>query len=317
MIADRRAEEAAAEPLWRARARLAVGALRRGWALFVEARIGLVGLAIIGFYGALAIVHPILLAWVWDPRTYDPVIGYAFEEVAQPAPPSAHHLLGTDPLGRDVLSQLMFGARAAFVLGAIAAVVTVVVGTAVGAVAAYFGRWVDAFLMRLADLVVMMPTVSLLLLLGGLYDLTLHGLGIVIGLLSGLGGAAILLKAQALSIVAKPYMDAARVAGGGHRHLLVAHVVPALLPLATLSMMFTVTAAVFAEAVLSFFGVMDVRMSWGLMIHAAQSAGYLLGGAGSWWLVVPAGLSITLFCGSFYLLGRALDQVVNPRLRRS
>ena len=81
-------------------------------------------------------------------------------------------------------------------------------------------------------------------------------------------------------------------------------------------MMFAVTSAIFSEAVLSFFGLLNIRMSWGIMIHTASQGGYLLGGVKYWWLLVPAGASITLLCSTFYLVGRALDEVANPRLRR-
>ncbi|HEU0020689.1 MAG TPA: ABC transporter permease subunit, partial [Dehalococcoidia bacterium] len=124
------------------------------------------------------------------------------------------------------------------------------------------------------------------------------------------------LKAQALSIMVKPYIEAARVAGGSRRHIIFVHIVPNLLPLSLLYMMFTVTAAIFSEAVLSYFGILNVRMSWGIMIHTASSSGYLLGGTKFWWLILPAGGAITLLCSAFYLVGRALDEVVNPRLRR-
>ena len=92
--------------------------------------------------------------------------------------------------------------------------------------------------------------------------------------------------------------------------------VPNLMPLSFLYMMFTVTTAIFSEAVLSFFGLMDVQMSWGIMIQLAQNQGYLLSGTRYWWLLMPSGLSICLLCTAFYLVGRALDEVVNPRLRR-
>ncbi len=304
------------ESLWRVRARLLWQSIRSNWALFAENKIGLLGLAIIIVFALMVIAHPILLRTVWDPETYDPVVGYAFDEFVQPAPPSARHLLGTDPLGRDVLSQLMYSARAEFALGLIAAMVTVVVGTGVGAVSAYFGGVVDSLLMRLADIIVMMPLVSLLIVLGVLFDLNMYSLALVIGIITGFGGTSIIIKSQALSLKVKPYIDAARVAGGSHLHIILVHIIPNLLPLAFLYMMFTVTSAIFSEAVLSFFGILNIRMSWGIMIYTAQYAGYLLSGTRYWWLLMPAGVSITLLCGSFYLVGRALDEVINPRLRR-
>ncbi len=306
-----------AEPLWRVRARLMWRSSRTNWSLFAQNKIGLIGLGIILIFALMVIAHPILMNTVWEPRIYDPVIGYSFDETTQPASPSARHLLGTDPLGRDVLSQLMWSAKWEFALGLIAALVTVILGTLVGAVSAYFGGVIDAILMRIADVIIMMPTLSLLIVLGVVVPggLDIYKLALVIGIVSGFGATAIVLKSQALSLTVKSYIDAARVAGGSHTHIIRIHLIPNLMPLAFLYMMFTVTAAIFSEAVLSFFGILDVRMSWGIMIHTSQTAGYLLSGTRYWWLLMPAGVSITLLCGSFYLVGRALDEVVNPKLR--
>ncbi len=302
--------------IWAARVRLVTRGLRDSWALFMESRIGVLGLAIIVLFALMAIAHPILMGTVWDDATFNPVTGYASDQLQQPAPPSRQHLLGTDPLGRDVLSQLMSGTASAFILGILAAVVTVIIATIVGAVAAYYGGAVDTLFMRLADLIIMLPTISLLIVLGALFDLNFFQLALVLGVLGGFGGATIILKSQALSIKVKPYIEAARVAGGGPFHLIFVHIVPNLLPLSLLYMMFTVTGAIFSEAVLSFFGILNIRMSWGIMIHTANTGGYLLGGTKYWWLILPAGGSITLLCSAFYLVGRALDEVVNPRLRR-
>ncbi len=295
---------------------LAARSLRQGWNIFVESRLGVVSLLIIAVFALMAFSHPILMATIWDPATYDPVTGYSFDQVEQPAPPSWKHPLGTDPLGRDVLSQLLYSTRSEFVLGITAALVTVGIATVVGAVSAYFGGLLDAFFMRLADLVIALPSISLLIVLSALFNLNLFYIALIIGLLGGFGGTAIILKSQALTVSVKPFIEAARVAGGGHLHIIFAHIVPHLLPLSLLYMMFTVTNAIFAEAVLSFLGLLDLRMSWGIMIHTANTGGYLLGGTKYWWLIVPAGASITFLCSAFYLAGRALDEVVNPRLRR-
>ena len=298
------------------RLRLAWRSFRGGWGIFMESRVGMLSLFTIIVFALMAAAHPILMATVWDAATYDPVTGYSFGQTEQPAPPSWKHPLGTDPLGRDVLSQLLYSTRSEFLLGITAALVTVGIATFVGAMAAYFGGLVDAFFMRLADLIIALPSISLLIVLSALFHLNLFYLALIIGVLGGFGGTAIILKSQALSIRVKPFIEAARVAGGGHFHIIFAHLVPHLLPLSLLYMMFTVTGAIFAEAVLSFLGLLDLRMSWGIMIHTANTGGYLLGGTRYWWLIVPAGASITFLCSAFYLAGRALDEVVNPRLRR-
>jgi peptide/nickel transport system permease protein len=342
-------------PLWRIRLRLLRNSAVHNWKLFARNKIGIIGLGIILVFALMALAHPILMSTVWGKTIYDPVVGHdaprqLFEVVAtpadiddpltqmdlttarlrstpnvqvggtvdlplQPAPPSRAHLLGTDPLGRDVMSQLLFSTRAAFALGFIAAIVTVFVATTVGAMAAYYGGWLDSLLMRFADLVLLVPLIPLLIVVSTLFTLTLPLLGVLIGVLSGFGGTAIILKSQALSVTVKPFIDAARVSGGSNRHIIMRHIIPNVLPLSFLYMMFTVTGAIGLEAVLSFFGLLHVPMSWGLMIGTSHSQGYLLSGT-YWWLLVPAGGSVTLLSAAFYLVGRAMDEVVNPKLRR-
>ena len=261
------------EALWRIRLRLMLRNLRRDWSAFASNPIGLIGLGIIIMYGLMAVAHPILMRWVWDPNIYDPQIarGLEFEFIPPAAPPSWSHLLGTDPESRDVLSQLMFSAQAELTLGIVAALVTVLIATIVGAVSAYYGGVIDALLMRFADIIIMMPTLSLLIVLGALFSVNLITLAVVIGVISGFGTTAVIIKSQALGIRVKPYVEAARVAGGNDAHIIFTHVIPNLIPISFLYMTFTATAAIFAEAVLSFFGILDVKMSWGLMIHTAWS----------------------------------------------
>jgi peptide/nickel transport system permease protein len=303
------------EPLWKIRLRLLWRSIKSNFKLFSENPIGLIGLAVIILFAIMALLHPFLINNVWPRHIYDPVTGIDQSIIFHPAPPSAQHLLGTDPLGRDVLSQLMFGTRAAFTLGILAALVTVVIATTVGALSAYYGGIIDTIFMRLADLIIMTPTITILIVLSALFDIGFVHLAVIIGLLGGFGGATIIIKSQALTVKVRTYIEAARVAGGGDFHIIFRHIVPNLLPLSFLYMMFAVTGAIGLEAVLSFFGLLNIRMSWGLMIYTTQYAGYLLDMT-RWWLIFPAGVSVTLLCAAFYLVGRALDEVVNPRLRR-
>jgi len=313
--ADSISAETAYVPLWRVRLRLFARSLRASWAMFTESPIGLIGLGVIIFYGLLALAHPILMKTVWAPSVYDPVSGFDLQIAFHPSPPSARHLLGTDPLGRDVLSQLMYSTRWEFALGILSAVVTVVIATTVGAVSAYYGGIVDTLLMRLADLVIMVPFLPILIVLSALTEVGILELALVIGVLSGFGGTAVVIKSQALSVKVKPYIEAARIAGGGDFHIIFKHMVPNLLPISLLYMMFVVTGAIFSEAVLSFFGLTTIRMSWGIMVNVTQLFGYLLR-FDTWYLLMPASLAITTLCAAFYLVGRGMDEVVNPRLRR-
>jgi peptide/nickel transport system permease protein len=303
------------KPLWRVRLNLFVKSLRTNWVLFSQNPIGLLGLGVILFYGLFALAHPVLINTVWDPVIYHPVSGFDMTIPFHPSSPSARHLLGTDPLGRDVLSQLMFSTRYEFALGLIAAFVTMTIATTIGAVAAYFGGPLDMVLMRLVNLVIMVPLLPILIVLGALMDVGMLELAIVLGLLTGFGGTAIVVKSQALTIKVRPYIEAARIAGGGHWHIIVKHMMPNLMPISLLYMMFVVNSAIAIEAVLSFFGLTTIEMSWGLMINTTQFFGYLLR-FDTWWLLFPASIAISTLCAAFYLAGRALDEVVNPRLRQ-
>jgi peptide/nickel transport system permease protein len=238
---------------------------------------------------------------------------------SQPAPPSLNgehpHFLGTDPLGRDIFSQLLYGSRAAFLLGFVAALTTVFIATTVGSIAAYYGGPIDGFFMRFADLILLMPLLPLLIVLSAAVRINMVMLGVFIGILSGFGAEAIVLKSQALSIRVKSYIDAARVAGGGDRHIIFRHIVPNVLPLSFLYMMFGITGAITLEATLSFFGLLNVPMSWGIMINTASTQGYLLSGTNYWWLLFPAGLAVSFLAFGFFIVGRGMDEVINPRLR--
>lgn len=346
--------EIVAEPLWRVRLRLFWRGFRKGWSSYAESKVGLVGLAVIVIFGIMALIQPILIGTLWEPSVYDPVVGYEAivtdkiivpdNEVTdpdtqvdlfsarlidpllkvgdtlgvaeQPAAPSSRHLLGTDSLGRDVLSQLMFSTRAAFMLGIVAAIVAVFIATTVGSVSAFFGGLVDTLFMRLADLIILVPFLPILIVLSALIDFQLLHLALLIGVLGGFGGTAIILKSQALSVSVKPFIDAARIAGGGRMHLIFRHIIPNVLPLSFLFMMFAVTDAISAEATLSFLGLLNIDMSWGIMIFVANTQGYLTAGFRYWWLLIPSGAAVTLLAGAFFLVGRAMDEVVNPRLRK-
>jgi len=282
--------------------------------MFAENPIGLIGLGVIVFFGLFAAAHPILMNTVWERKVYEPVNGFDIEIAFHPSPPSARHLLGTDPMGRDVLSQLMFSTRYEFTLGMISALVTIFIATSIGAVSAYYGGIIDVILMRMVDLVIMVPYLPILIVMSALMSVGMIQLALFLGVLYGFGATAVVIKSQALTVKVKPFIEAAKIAGGGDFHIIFTHMVPNLLPISLLYMMFVVTGAIFSEAVLSFFGLTEIQMSWGLMINTTQVFGYLMR-FDTWYLLLPASLAITLLCAAFYLVGRALDEVVNPRLR--
>ena len=243
-------------------------------------------------------------------------VGDYYETFLQPAPPSKDHWLGTDSLGRDVFSQIMEGSQVAFMLGFISATLSVGIATLLGTIAAFWGGRVDAYLMRQSDLILMLPQLPLLLIMAALYRFKVWHLALVLGILGGFGGLVISVKSQALQVKVKPFVDSARVTGGTKFKIMTSHILPNVAPIALLFMVFGVTGAIFAESTLSYLGLLNIDMSWGMMIYLAQTDGYIFSGLRYWWLVLPAGLSVTFLSGGFYLVGRGLDDVFNPRLRR-
>ena len=242
--------------------------------------------------------------------------GDYYDTFLQPAPPSVEHWLGTDSLGRDVFSQIMEGSQVAFMLGFISATLSVGIATLLGTIAAFWGGRVDAYLMRQSDLILMLPQLPLLLIMAALYRFKVWHLALVLGILGGFGGLVISVKSQALQVKVKPFVDSARVTGGSKFKIMTSHILPNVAPIALLFMVFGVTGAIFAESTLSYLGLLNIDMSWGMMIYLAQTDGYIFSGLRYWWLVLPAGLSVTFLSGGFYLVGRGLDDVFNPRLRK-
>ncbi len=289
---------------------------RNTWWRFIREPLAVIGLSLIALFALVSVSHPILMKTVWDKTTYDPLVGFDAQGGPHPARPSARHWLGTDNQGRDVLSQLLYAATPSFGVGLLAGLVAAATATAVGVLSAYFGGAVDVALMGLTDLFIVLPPTLILLVIGLIVPLTWPQLALIYGLFAGLGGPAVVLRAHALSIKLKPYVEAARVAGGNNWHILRTHVFPAMIPLMLLILMFTVTGAVLAEALLSFFGRTQVRMSWGTMIWYGQNTFRSATAGGQWHAILPPAIAIMLFCGAFYMVGRAFDELLNPRLQK-
>lgn len=275
----------------------------------------MVGLALIALFGVMASIHPVMMSTVWDRRRYDPIVGFDMEYFPHPSLPSADHLLGTDNYGRDVLSQLLFGARVSFGVGLVAGLVAATISTLQGGLSGYFGGLIDSALMGLADVAVLLPAPVVLLIFGLTVRMEWPVMAVLYGVLTGTGAQAIIVKSHTLSLRAKPYVEAARAAGGGHRHIFVKHILPGIFPLTAVHWFFTVVGAVLTESLLSFFNRTNVDLSWGTMIWLGQETFRRFTLEGQWHAILAPALSIMLFCSAFYLVGRALDEVFNPRLR--
>jgi peptide/nickel transport system permease protein len=275
----------------------------------------MVGLALIALFGVLASIHPLMMSTVWDRRRYDPIVGFDMEYFPHPSLPSVDHLLGTDNYGRDVLSQLLFGARVSFGVGLVAGLVAAAISTLQGGLSGYFGGPLDSALMGLADVAVLLPAPVVLLIFGLTVRMEWPVMAVLYGVLTGAGAQAIIVKSHTLSLRSKPYVEAAKAAGGGHRHIFFKHMLPGILPLTAVHLFFTVVGAVLTESLLSFFHRTNVDLSWGTMIWLGQETFRRFTFEGQWHAILAPALSIMLFCSAFYLVGRALDEVFNPRLR--
>jgi peptide/nickel transport system permease protein len=140
-------------------------------------------------------------------------------------------------------------------------------------------------------------------------------LGLIFGLITGAGGAAIVMRTAALKVAAKPFMEAAHVAGGSALHVMVKHFLPNMLPLAALQMMIAVSGAVVADGFISFFGLKRVTLNWGTLIYDAFLYSNIGGSGTQWHVLVPAAMAFTFFALAFYLVSRGLHKVADPQLR--
>jgi peptide/nickel transport system permease protein len=229
------------------------------------------------------------------------------------ASPSWEHPLGTTESGADVLSQLIVGARISIVVGFAAALISAVLGTAVGLLGGYFGGWTDRLLDALENWFLVIPALPLMIVLARLLDPSLWVLIAVIGLTSWAGTGRIV-RAQVLTLRERAFVDRAKALGAGDGYIIRTHIFPNTLPLIYANTVLIVAVAILAEASLAFLGLGDpTKISWGSMLENAFNSG--APSAGAWWYVIPPGLCITLLVFAVSLIGYLFEDAVNPRLR--
>ena len=227
--------------------------------------------------------------------------------------PSLTHLLGTDKAGRDVWSRIVFGARISLAVGVAAALISSAIGTLIGLVAGYAGRWIDSLLMRFTEIVMTLPTLFLLLIVSSLFGRSVVHLMIIIGLL-GWTGKARLVRGQVLSLKAMDYVTAARALGASAKRISFIHIFPGTVPYVVVSATLAVGGAILAEASLSFlgYGVGFEVPTWGNIMNSAQSLHILQYEP---WLWVPPGLAIGMTVLSVNFVGDGLRDALDPRTK--
>ena len=269
------------------------------WKRYKKTRTAVFGLVVIIIFALIAINAKWLMPY--DPYT---ITADRF------APPSAEHWLGTDDMGRDILSRIMIGSRVSLTIGFFIAALSLSIGIVVGAVSGYFGGKIDAFLQRLVEMVQMLPslvlTIVVLLLLGGGIDRII----LIMGLL-GWTGTSRVVRAEFLSHREREYVEAGRALGFSKLHLIFSEILPAVIPTIMVIMAMNISGAILMEAGLSFLGLGDTSIiTWGQMLQNAQR--WL---SAAWWISFFPGLAIFLTVLSFNLMGDGINDAINPYLK--
>jgi peptide/nickel transport system permease protein len=286
-VTTTKAAPMSARAVRRARRRAALG---RFWASFRRERAGLVGLAVLAVFVLLALTAPLLFS-----------------------PDQLKVTEGTDESGRSVLALVVWGTRVSLLVGVAATVISMAIGTFVGISSGHYRGVPGSVLERLTDWFLVIPFLPLAIALATVLGSSLLNVIVVIGVTSW-PGTARLVRAQTLSVEARPYLERARVLGGGHWHQMSRHVLPNVMPLVLANTTLTVAIAILSETTLSFLGLGDpFRVSWGSMLDSAFSTGAI--SAGAWWYLLPPGLCVVAVVLAFTLVGRAMENVLDPRER--
>jgi peptide/nickel transport system permease protein len=276
------------------------------WREYRRDRAGMAGLIVLAAIVAIALAAPLLA---------DSAGLHGVDTTRNPAwaHPSARFPLGTDHLGRSVLTQVIWGSRISLLVGLAATVLAIVIGSLVGVTAGFFGGAPGGLLMRITEWFLVIPFLPLAIALAAVLGPSIGNIILVIGITSW-PSTARLVRAQVLTLKERLYVDRSRALGATDRHVMAHHILPSVSPLILANLTLTVPVAILSETTLSFLGLGDPsRASWGKMLQEAFQAGAITQQA--WWYYIPPGLGIMLVVLAFTLCGSALEEVLDPRLR--
>ena len=275
--------------------------------VITEDNLGAIGLVLVFLFVGMAVLAP----YVAPHGPFD-VVYHPDKSVVRLVPPSLSNLLGTTNQGMDVFSQLLYGSRIALLVGVLSAIGSVLVGTLIGLFSGYYGRWVDQVLMRMTDVAFGIPFLPFALIVISVISPSLYIIILIITLFLWRTTARVI-RSQVLSLRERPFIWAARAAGVSDLKIIFFHIGPNVLPFSFLYMAIGVSAGVMLEAGLSFLGFGDPHvLSWGQMLNSAFNAGAM---RNAWWWVLPPGICLSLFVTSTFLITRAFEKMINPRLR--
>lgn len=286
----------------------AVANLQRGWKLFREMlrnKLSLAGLVIILIFVIMA---------VFSYQLVGPYQSY-LSLFPTNLPPSAQHLLGTDNRGQDILNVLVYGSQISLIVGFVASLVAMVVGTGIGLIAGYYGKITDQLLSRITDFFLVIPWLPFVLVIVSIVGRSLLTIVLAIAIVSWPTTARVI-RSQVLSLKERQFIERAKAVGAGKGYILTRHILPNVMPLVWAEAVLTVSGAIFTEAFLSFFGLGPQTNieTWGQMVDLAYNSAAIL--KGQWWYFAPPGICITVLVLGFAMLGYGIEEILNPALKR-
>jgi len=267
---------------------------------FAKNKLSVTGAVIVGALILTAVFAPVI-------APYDPT---AIDVYNALSPPSKAHLFGTDELGRDLLSRIIWGTRVSLKVGFVAVGIAILIGVVVGSIAGFYGGRVDAILMRIVDMMLAFPTFFLILAVIAILEPSIFTIMAVIGV-TGWMDVARLVRAEFLSLKERDFVDAARALGIRNRRLIFRHILPNAVSPVFVAATFGVAGAILIESGLSFLGlgVQPPDPSWGNILTAGKDNIEI-----AWWLSLFPGLAILVTVLSYNLVGEGLRDALDPRL---
>ena len=277
--------------------------MRSFWKAFKRNKLALIGGVVVACLALLAVLAPAISPW--DPNRPD------VKRILEP--PSGRHLFGTDQLGRDVLSRMLYGSQVSLAVGFVSVGIAATIGILLGAAAGYHGGLVDAATMRLVDLMLVFPRFFLLLAVLAFLKPSIWTIMTVIGF-TGWMGVARLVRAEFLALKEREFVMWSQSTGASAFRIIWRHILPNAMGPVLVAMTLGIPAAILTESGLSFLGlgVQPPRATWGNILNEGKDAIEL-----AWWLSVYPGLAILVTVLSYNLLGEGIRDALDPRLRQS
>jgi len=246
---------------------------------FKESRLGMLGFFLLFFFVFISVFANVLSDY--------PIEAAKGNTRDRLKPPSSKYLLGTDEVGRDILTLIMYGGRTSLIVGFLSALISGIIGSIVGLLAGFYGGWKDSLLMRITDIILVIPGLPLMIVLAAVLSTSFWNIILVISI-TGWTGTARVVRSQVLSLKERPFIESVKAIGAGDLRIIGNHLLPNVLPLIVSQMVIRIGSSILAEASLSFLGLGDpMHMSWGMILHWAFRVGAL--SQSFWWYIIPPG----------------------------